>query len=391
MVNPGTKPPKVVIFSTVHRATDDRIFHKEARALSRAGYDVVILGPHPRDEFIDGVRFKPLSKPPSRFKRMLQATTILPRLLRERGAIYHFHDPELIPAGLLLRLYGKSVIYDSHEDVPQDILLKKYVPVFLRSTLSNLARLFEMFAAHILSAVIVPSEDYARHIRSRVVVRNYPVLDYISAAASLRSDVQSPGSFLVYCGTITALRGASEMLSSVAVASKRIPVRLRLLGPIGEEELRSEIAAGQKQGLVEYLGEIPHRDVYRYCMGAVAGLLLYHPAPFHQFIVPIKLFELMACSVPIIASNLPFFRRTVLDQGCGLVVNPLDVQAVADAIIYLMEHPGEARRMGERGREIVRTKYSWESESQKLLALYEHLLRLGAQRLRRHDKAVQQV
>ena len=388
---PRTEPAKIVIFSTVHQAMDDRIFHKEARSLAQAAHNVVIIASHPKEERIDDVHIKPLWKARSRLERMLRGTSLLPSLLRERGTIYHFHDPELILVGLLLRLLGKKAIYDSHEDMPKDMLLKKYVPVSLRPILSGLARLFETWAGRILSAVIVPSEDYSPHIRSRVVVHNYPILDYVCPAVKVRGDVQSRHPFLVYCGTMTAVRGASEMLKSAEIASEHVPVRLRLIGPIGDERLRAEIASAEQKGLVEYLGEIPHRDVYGYCTGAVAGLLLYHSSPFHQFIVPIKLFELMACEVPVIASDLPFFHKTVYDQGCGLVVNPLDVQAVADAIIYLVEHPQEARRMGERGRELVRTKYNWKSESKKLLALYEHLLAKGSRRSRRREKVVQQV
>lgn len=388
-MSPRTKLPKVVLFSTVHQATDDRIFHKEARSLAEAAYNVVVIASHPREQRIEAVHIKPLWKTRSRFERMLRATSLLPWLLRERAVIYHFHDPELIPAGLLLRLLGKKAIYDSHEDMPQDILLKKYVPASLRPILSRLARLFETWAGRILSGVIVPSEDYSPHIPSRVVVHNYPILDYVCPAARVRGDIQSCHPFLVYCGTMTAVRGASEMLGSVAIAAEHVPVQLRLMGRVEDEGLLSEIASGEQKGFVEYLGQIPHRDVYGYCMGAVAGLLLYHSSPFHQFIAPIKLFEFMACRVPVIASDLPFFRKIVHDQGCGLVVNPLDLQAVADAIIYLIEHPEEARRMGERGEELVRTKYNWDSESRRLLAFYESLLKKGSQQPDPSEKAVQ--
>jgi len=62
-------------------------------------------------------------------------------------------------------------------------------------------------------------------------------------------------------------------------------------------------------------------------------------------------------------------------NNCGLTVNPLDPKEIASAVEYLIEHPEEARKMGENGRKAVLEKYNWENESKKLLALYEDLLK----------------
>ena len=59
--------------------------------------------------------------------------------LRQHGDIYHFHDPGLLPASLLLRLFGKKVIYDVHEDVPRDILLKTWIPALIRGLVAKAA------------------------------------------------------------------------------------------------------------------------------------------------------------------------------------------------------------------------------------------------------------
>jgi len=90
--------------------------------------------------------------------------------------------------------------------------------------------------------------------------------------------------------------------------------------------------------------------------------------------MPNKMFEYMIAELPIIASNFLLWREIVEKNNCGICVNPLDPKEIAEAIEYLIEHPDEARKMGENGRKAVLEKYNWEKESKKLLKIYEELL-----------------
>ncbi|GAH16762.1 unnamed protein product, partial [marine sediment metagenome] len=118
----------IVHLISVHPAFDVRIFHKEAKTLVKVGYNVVLIAQHTKEEIVDGVRIVPLPKPRNRFDRMTRVVWKLSILaLRERADVYHFHDPELIPVGLILKLFGRKVIYDVHEDVPEQILNKDWV------------------------------------------------------------------------------------------------------------------------------------------------------------------------------------------------------------------------------------------------------------------------
>jgi len=85
------------------------------------------------------------------------------------------------------------------------------------------------------------------------------------------------------------------------------------------------------------------------------------------------MFEYMAAALPIIASNFPLWKEIIEGNNCGICVNPLEPKEIARAIEYLIEHPDEARKMGENGRKVVLEKYNWENESKKLLKVYEGL------------------
>ncbi len=73
-------------------------------------------------------------------------------------------------------------------------------------------------------------------------------------------------------------------------------------------------------------------------------------------------------------SDFPLWREIVEGAGCGLLVDPLNPEEIANAILWLLERPAEAQAMGKRGREAVRMRYNWSIEAQKLLQMYRELM-----------------
>ncbi len=82
----------------------------------------------------------------------------------------------------------------------------------------------------------------------------------------------------------------------------------------------------------------------------------------------------LTAAVPVIASDFPLWREIVQGAGCGLLVDPLNPQAIAQAIEYVLSHPEEAEARGRRGREAVENHYNWEVEERKLVRLYAGLM-----------------
>ena len=110
---------------------------------------------------------------------------------------------------------------------------------------------------------------------------------------------------------------------------------------------------------------------------ARVGLLLFQPDPNHMESYPNKLFEYMAAGRPVITSDFPFWRQFVSELGTGLMVDPKDPQAIAEAISWILDHPREAEAMGERGRAAVMERFTWEREADKLVGLYRNCILAG--------------
>src|SRR6516162_8743849 len=169
------KPIHVVHLTSVHSAYDLRIL-KECRSLADAGYQVTIIAPHSCNEINEGVQIRGVLTFEGRFRRMTRTVwRVYREAVRQRADIYHFHDPELIPVGLLLKARGKKVIYDAHEAYPQKILSKSWIPLRLRSLVSRLFAVVERIACVMLDHVIAADRWTAATLPGRQVttVANY--------------------------------------------------------------------------------------------------------------------------------------------------------------------------------------------------------------------------
>ncbi len=365
---------RVCLMTSVHPAFDVRIFHKECKSLVQAGYEVTLLVPHERDEIIDGVRIKSVPKPTGRLARMTYTVwQVYREAVRLNADMYHFPDPELIPAGLLLKAKGKKVIYDSLEDLPKQILHKYWVPQRYRSTLSRLMQFTERYAAKHFSAIITADEEIAkRFIRinpNTITIQNYPLLEEFPTDAIFNTSRYSSKQVVSF-GGINRERAIHETIHAMGLLPDGLDARLILGGASDSEALQQEVTQLPGWKWVYYLGEISRQEMINSVTNAAAALILYSPGPNHYDVRSNRFFESLATGTPVITSDFPKWRGIVEGNGYGLTVNPEDPRAIANAIEYLLTHPQEAEAMGQRGREAVEKYYNWESEERKLLNLY---------------------
>jgi len=68
------------------------------------------------------------------------------------------------------------------------------------------------------------------------------------------------------------------------------------------------------------------------------------------------------------------YQEIIEKHNCGICVDPLNPEEIAEAIQFIVEHPAEAEQMGKNGRRAVEDRYNWSREEEKLLNLYESLL-----------------
>lgn len=364
---------KIAHLTTVHPRFDTRIFHKECRSLAAAGHDVTLVvadGKGPTTQ--DGVKVVDVGAPGGRIARVsMTMARVMKEAARLNADFYHLHDPELLTGALWLSRRRGRVIFDAHEDVPQDILSKPYLSPWLRGPVSSAVGLFERFTCRRLDGVVAATpfiRDKFHTLGIRCIdVNNYPILGELEAETGWEGKRRE----VCYVGGINAIRGAVEVISALELL--RTDSRLNLAGIFQEKAVEDTIRHAKGWSRVNELGFLDRHGVRDVLSRSVAGLVTLHPTTAYLNSLPVKMFEYMSAGIPVIASNFPLWRQIVEENECGLCVDPLDPKAIAAAIDHLVENPQLARRMGENGRRAVIERFNWASEQRKLLQFYEEI------------------
>ena len=230
----------------------------------------------------------------------------------------------------------------------------------------------ERICAGIFDAVVAATPSIAERFPTgkTVVVQNFP-----SVAAARTNSASLPFEqrryAFAYTGGLTEVQGVREIMSIASL----LPAELAgvIAGWFDSAEVEREVQASAGWWRVDHLGEIPPDVVLDVLRGARCGIVVDHPISNYVDSYSTKMFEYMACGLPVVCSDFPLWARIVGSADCGIAVDPLDPPAAADAVAQLWKDPQEARRLGENGRRAILDRYNWEAEFAKLDALYKRL------------------
>jgi glycosyltransferase involved in cell wall biosynthesis len=368
----------ICVVAPVHLWDDVRVFHKQARTLARAGYRVTVIARARRCEIIDGVKILPVKTfGSSRLLRFMVLPAVFLQAVCVKADAYHLHNPDTLPIALGLKIAGKKIVYDTHEDFSKKILIRSWMPLIVRRPAARLVALLESFISSIAEGTIVTQEGLLRRFHnSAVLIGNQPRLEpaLLSRVADLAANISSDfkGFRVVYLGNINAARGLFEMIEALEIVNETVAMRLWLVGPGSEVDLHAAAALPGWQ-YVDRIPRLPPPEAFAYASRADVGLVVLRDVGDHATSDPNKLYEYMVFGLPFIASNFRVWRERLGRTTAGLFVKPGDARAIAHALIELARNPAKRMQMGKEGRAFAEA-HSWERESDKLLDLYDRVL-----------------
>ena len=375
---------RICHISTVHVPSDVRVFHRECRSLALSGYEVHLVIPAAKSEIKDGVHVHSIRRVRSRsFRILLMPWVAMRAALKTKAAIFHYHDPELVPVGFVLRwLLRKRVVYDLHEAVPRQIMGKPWLPKWSRRTVAGAYSIMERLLTP-GQVMVLANEGWApRGGSKKYLVRNFPHLSdhSVNHVTPVSSRLRPP--LLVYVGGLSEDRGGDlyvELASELRRNGREF--NMKLIGPAMpgyERELRDRITKLDLMDRVQLTGRMEHAEAMRLVSDATIGLCLLMPAPNYTTCLATKILEYMMLGTPVLASAFDAWRPYVEGEGSGLMANPLDLSQVVAMCERMLDDPAQLDVMGRRGAEAVQSRYNWASEFKELERCYRELLNPSA-------------
>jgi glycosyltransferase involved in cell wall biosynthesis len=388
----------VCMIAYTNYAVDARV-RREAETLAAHGYHVLCLttqnGPVPSRFVLNGVQVRELGVPKFRGKstvayvrfyvRFLLAASMQCLRLLGRGEldVVHVHNmPDfLVFAGLLPRLFGRKVILDIHDSVPETFAAK----FAGRSSFWNILCLEEKLSAlvaHRIVCVNHPQRDtlVARGIPSpkTFISMNVPDPAMFKRGVPGRNAPQSLETFnLVYHGTMVERLGVDLLIRAVARLRHRIPaIRLHLWG--NGDDLPGFQSLVGALGLEEMVVFRPEGFPVQELAGRLQSMQLCvignRRSIACDLMLPVKLMECVALGIPAVAPRLKTIEHYFSDEMVAYY-EAENVESMANAIDRMHREPSERDRQVERAGEFL-MKYGWERQSTELVSFYQQLLEI---------------
>jgi glycosyltransferase involved in cell wall biosynthesis len=275
-----------------------------------------------------------------------------------------------------------TLFYDSHEVFLESGRWAK-APAFLRRLL---ARWFEQPALRRAAALIAVNPQVIEELAKRYEIPAQRVVTYNCPSAwspesrdtELRSaiGVDAAAQVILYHGGFSAHRGLEELL--VAIRDPRLAAAHLVFlgyGPL-DGALRRAAAEMSLTGRVHVLNAVAPEVLDRWISGADVGMCTILPSTLnHRISTPNKLFESIAAGVPVVGSDFAPIREIILenpDGPLGAVCDPTNPGEVATAISAILSlDASERAALRRRCLSAAATRWNWEVQAEKLVALYE--------------------
>jgi glycosyltransferase involved in cell wall biosynthesis len=178
---------------------------------------------------------------------------------------------------------------------------------------------------------------------------------------------------VLYQGGFSRGRGVEQLMQAI----HHVPDTVLVVMGYGalEGDFRAAAAAAENLGRVHVLPAVPPTELLEWVASAdVVGVLFQHDTLNNYLSTPNKFLEAMAAGVPSVCSDHPGMGPIARETGCGIPVDPSDIEAIAAAIRQILDaDPGGRQGMRAKALAAAHETYNWETQVRALLDEYGRL------------------
>lgn len=370
---------------------------REAETLIAEGHDVVFLAKRqpgePNEESIAGVhviKTYGLKNKPNSFKAyvadyLLYFFMLMLHLTLHpfRYALIHINNmPDfLVFAAWLPKLIGKPVIHDIHDLMPE-LYMDKF-GADERHWAIRLLLFFERWAGRFATRVLTVEVGFVDTLESRGIRRdkmtillNLPDNRIFAPRPPLPPKPADAAFVMVYHGTLARRLGLDIGIEAVHRLRGKIPnMEFRIIG--GGEERENLIALRDELDLKDLVtfsdGYVPVEDIPAMIADADLGLIPLRKSSGTEFMLPTKLLEYVNVGIASIVPHNSTIDR-YFDDTMVRFIEAEDPDALAEAILYLYEHPEEREQLHKTASDKFLAKYFWPEHKKVYVELVNSLL-----------------
>ncbi|MDD3246152.1 MAG: glycosyltransferase family 4 protein [Methanosarcina sp.] len=369
------------MLTTVHPPFDSRIFHKESKSLAKAGHSVTIVAPSDSKskKTVEGINIATVELPSSKVLHPLTMLRVFREGLKQDCDVYHCHEPgSLFVCSILKLIKRKKLVYDAHEHYSLLIANDPIFPEILRKAIFYYCEkgekiLSSLFPNSIVTVDDVLGEKFRRLSKNVWILNNFPKIDLFQ---NIVVDKDPDNKTLIYVGGLSKDRGTMVIIHAFEKVLEKIPdAKLLFVGSYYDENFKKEVVEYYRSKKLEksiyFTGKVPHSKVADYMNEANVAISVLQPNGRYELGISVKFYEYMLAGLPIVINNFEYMAQLANEFKSGIPVNSSNIKEISDAIVWLFEHPSEARKMGESGRSAAINNFNWGIIEKKLLNMYE--------------------
>lgn len=304
-----------------------------------------------------------------------------------RYDVVHVHNmPDfLVFAALMPRLFGRVVLLDVHDLMPE-VYCSKFKTGIQHPAVWPI-RLQEWLAQRFATACCFATERFRSRSIDRGAAREFRSIAVMNAADTALFSRQrdprlgpGPGEFvMLYLGTVSHRHGVDQCVRVLPLVRERIPgVKLVVHAKLAEaegmplrelQELAERLSVAD---LLEIRPSLPLQEVPAAMSRASVGVFTPHLDVHIDMALSLKVPEFVAMDVPVVAVRTSIMTSLFRDDEVAMFDDG-DLATFADWLVRLHAQPELGRQMAERARRFTRV-HAWELEFNGYVRLLERLL-----------------